>query len=724
MLNRIKALGMRVKLRCQVMIMSVVFLVVVSLVTWTVISRSQDALIEQEAVKLAEIVADQAEVARRVYNRLAVAKLEEDGTGSSAESDKLEGHIPLPAQFLRAMSEETQSVPDTPFSFKPVSRWNLVEDQGIVDDFQQWAWNELKAQEAMAVNDPSQWQPVWRIEKENGRQSLRYMVADPAVSASCVSCHNAYEARPEIAARRIADGMAPGKQWALGELLGAFDVTVDLDQVIALASTQTQSGLLTMAAVTIICLLGLAMLVYTEFARNREQTSELSYQARHDMLTGLPNRLYLELEAEQIRTRQQPFAIMLLDLDNFKQINDTLGHQAGDAVLKESSVRVRDAVMNEGFVARLGGDEFAVLLPGASRDQAVAVADRIAAAVEPGMQIEGYDVAVGASIGISLSPEHGEAVSELFRCADVAMYLAKSAGLCNTVYDASHDDFHVSKLLLNNELREAVLSGAITASFQPKYCLKTGDMIGVEALARWTNASGESVDPEVFIPMAEKLGLMKALTSQMLDVSLRACRSWQDSGYDLSVSVNLSATCLHETGLVAKVEQGLDAYGLKPHHLVLELTEYALMRDREPELSIKVLEALYELGVLISIDDYGNGHTSLTYLTKVPIGELKLDSSFTMRLKQSRKDALVVEATLALARSLGLRIVAKGVEGPEMLNQLCAIGCDQAQGKFLCRPLSEDELRKRLDYILSFNPVCDSKPGGLEWSDEDNRRVA
>lgn len=702
MQSRLTLPSMHSRLRTQVLLTGLAFILLVSLVTWWVVARSQNVLIEFEAIKLAEIVADQASAARSAYSNLAVSKLYEDGYGAAEHSENLEGHIPLPAQFLRELSRRSQAASDAVFSFRPVSKWNLAEDQGISDDFQRWAWAELEAQEVGKLEGPIDWKPVWRIEKQNGEQTLRYLRSDPAASQACVDCHNALEKRADVIARRVADGVPPGKQWRLNDLLGGIEINIPLDQAVTIARAQTRHGLFTVLAVTVIGLIGMVLLVFVDSARNRAMTLELAHQARHDSLTGLPNRLYLEMEMTQWIESGDEFTVMLLDLNNFKQINDTLGHEAGDGVLQESGRRIGVAIGESGFVARLGGDEFAVVLPGSAPSVARDVATKIATAIERAYEVEGYAVALGASIGIALSPQNGTQLSELLRCADVAMYLAKNAGIASSFYESTHDHNRVATLLMKNQLREAVAAGDIEAHFQPKYCVETGRMTGVEALARWRTAEEGYISPEVFVPMAENLGLIRELTATMLDQTLRACLGWRAAGFDLTVAVNLSPRCLQDMSIVELISDKLDTVGLAATTLIVEVTEGALMSDVEKAAS--VLQALQGIGVATSIDDYGTGYCSLSYLTSLPINELKLDRSFIDKMQLSEKDALVVKATLDLARSLNLRMVAEGVENAPTLDALSRMGCDVVQGYFLSRPLSFAELGKRLPYIYRCKP--------------------
>ncbi len=685
-------------LPAQIVLLSALFVVLVAVVTWAVVSRSQNQLIEYKALKIAEIVASQAAAARSAYAELAVSKLVRDGFGASADSDDLEGHVPLPAQFLKRLSRTTVPGADGLYRFKPVSLWNLDPDQGIVDPFQRWAWDALQQQDKPAPATPIDWEPVWRIEELAGVKTLRYLRADPAASQSCVDCHNALEQQPDIAALRENAGIEPGHRWQLNELLGAIEIDIPLDRAAALAKEQTQQGLLIVAAVSVIGLAGVSFLLFMYSLRTRTMTGELRRQARHDSLTGLPNRLDFDqvlvqlLQDESVETGS--LAVMLLDLDDFKQINDTLGHEVGDEVLKATGKRLQHVIRPGDFVARLGGDEFALVLNGVSRAEAEATAIRLVSAIEENYSVGDYQLSSGASVGIAMSPDDGTDARELMRCADVAMYAAKKASLPSTFYVQEHDFNDVSRLALVNDLRDAVRNDGLTVYFQPKYSLHEGRMVGTEALLRWHHPAHGHVPPNELIELAERCGLIGDVTRFVLSRALHQCRQWRDDGYELHVAVNLSMSNLLDADLTHDVALLLDEVGLQPDALVLEVTESAMMS--EPERAEQVLDDIRRLGVKLSIDDYGTGYCSLSYLSRLPVQELKLDRSFIQNLFDSERDAVIVKATLDLTHNLGLKMVAEGVEDARSLEHLRDIGCDVVQGYFLCRPQAAVDLTRQL----------------------------
>ena len=684
-------------------------LLVVMAVTWSVVSTSQWHLIEFQALRIAETVASQAATARSVYSELAVAKLYGDGFGASSDVDRLSGHVPLPAQFLKELSQRSRLQVDGLYRFTPVSRWNVDPGQGLSGDFRPWAWSRLAEQDRAAPDAPIDWEPVWRIDELAGGKTLRYLRADPASGTSCVECHNAIESRPDIRARRRADGVEPGRTWSRHELLGATEVEIPLSGVAVLAREQARSSLLLVGAATLIALASVVLLVLYQNARSRGFTRRLAHQAHHDSLTGLPNRFRFEAELVRLlddRAGTVQHAVLLLDLDNFKQINDTLGHGAGDEVLRLTAQRLRGALRDRDSVARLGGDEFAVT----DRQDAMTMAQRLTQALQETFRVDDCRLSSGASIGIAMVPGDGEEKGELLRCADVAMCVAKRSTDRQAFYDAAQDEHHVANLTIVHDLREAIGRGTLSLHYQPKYTLGGRRMSGVEALLRWHHPVHGTVPPDLTVALAERHGLIGELTRWVLDTALRQCCRWQDAGYELDVAVNLSVVNLHDPAFPAQVDTALQAHGLAPASLVLEVTESAVMVD--PVRAERTLDALRTSGTTLSVDDYGIGYSSLSCLRHLPVQELKLDRSFLADVCDGGKDAIIVKATLDLARNLGLSLVAEGVEDAATLAHLRGIGCDKVQGFFLCRPLPGDELTGRLPSMYRLGPWGGDVTGG------------
>ncbi|MDC4203770.1 MAG: EAL domain-containing protein [Candidatus Manganitrophus sp.] len=430
----------------------------------------------------------------------------------------------------------------------------------------------------------------------------------------------------------------------------------------------------------------------------RKQAEELvQHMAYHDTLTQLPNRNHLyDRLLNVIRTdegRGNPFALLLMDLDRFKEINDTLGHHRGDLLLQQVGARLRSLLFAPDLVARLGGDEFAVLLPRLAKVEDIhVVIQKIQSALQPPLMIEGLPIVVEASIGVALYPEHGGNPDSLLQRADVAMYTAKQTGRNCVIYDSQYDQHSPRRLALMGELRHAIDHDQLRLHYQPKIDLKSRQVVGVEALVRWQHPEYGFIPPDQFIGPAERTGQIKALTQWVLETALRQCQLWRRSGMGIRISVNLSARNLQEAGLVERVAEVLRRAGEAPDRLSLEITESAIMAD--PNAAMEVLTRLSQMGVKLSIDDFGTGYSSLAYLKRLPADEIKIDKSFVIGMETDENDAVIVRSTIDLAHNLGRRVVAEGVENQRLWEKLSTLGCDEAQGYYMSRPLpAEDVVR-------------------------------
>ncbi|MBU2668103.1 EAL domain-containing protein [Actinoplanes bogorensis] len=418
---------------------------------------------------------------------------------------------------------------------------------------------------------------------------------------------------------------------------------------------------------------------------NARLVQELSHSARHDALTGLPNRRQLLAELRAAAGHGQ-VGVLLFDLDRFKDINDALGHSIGDDVLREVGRRVQERFGDRATVARLGGDEFALLITRASSlEDVLAVATELHDTLAGLTAVSGLALTTQASIGVCVSPRHGTDPDRLLQRADVAMYVAKQSRTGVHVYESADDEDTPRRLALLTDLRSAVESGAVRVAYQPKVDPVTGRVLGAEALARWTRPDGP-VRPDEFIPLAERSGLITPLTEHILDTALAGCASWRRAGHDLSVAVNLSPQMLTgQTGVREMVERALRRHGVPAEALTLEITEGGLIAD--PVNGVRVLHALRGLGVRLSIDDFGTGHSSLSRLTDLPVQELKIDRSFVRDITQHRTRQTVTMAARQLGHALGLHVVAEGAETQEEFDYLRDLGCDSIQGYFVARPL-------------------------------------
>jgi diguanylate cyclase (GGDEF)-like protein len=421
----------------------------------------------------------------------------------------------------------------------------------------------------------------------------------------------------------------------------------------------------------------------------QESQRRLRHLAMIDSLTGLPNRVNLlawateQLDAAHRKPRQ--IAVMLIDLDRFKEINDTLGHHFGDNMLREVGSRLLGTVGEVGMLARLGGDEFvvALVLPPDS-NEGPAWAERITHALGQPLSLAGVPVHVGASIGIASFPEHGNSIEVLLQHADTAMYQAKTEGVDFRVYSKEHDHNRPEYLALAAELRDAIDTDALHLVFQPKFNIATQRLVGFEALARWQHPTQGPIGPASFISLSERTGLIRPISTWVMRAALVQLKQWQDAGHQVTLAVNISPPTLAHPSFVADLSELLNETGAHPAQLVIELTERTIMEDFERSLA--VLDELRRFGVSIAIDDYGTGYSGLSYLRRLPISELKIDQSFVSGIATNELDRSIVASTIELAHRVGLRVVAEGVENRLVLDVLRAMGCDEAQGYFLGKP--------------------------------------
>ncbi len=422
----------------------------------------------------------------------------------------------------------------------------------------------------------------------------------------------------------------------------------------------------------------------------KKETAALEHQAMHDPLTELPNRklLHNRLQQELLRAErsERPLVLIISDLNHFKEINDTLGHHIGDLILQQAAARLLDIFRKSDSVARLGGDEFGILLPETRLDQATRLATRVVQQFSQPFIIEDHTLSVGISMGLVECPTHGNDVNLLIQHADVAMYSAKRSRSGYTIYVADEDTHNVGRLALMSEFREAINNYRLELFYQPKISLDSNTVSGVEALLRWHHPERGYIDPEEFIPLAEQTGLIKPLTGWVLREAAHQCANWNRQGFKLCVAVNLSVHNLHDITLLEQINGLISDRRLPASCLTLELTESDIMTD--PIRARKTLQNLSNMGIRLSIDDFGTGYSSLSYLKQLPVDEIKIDRSFVMEMTRDDDDAAIVRATIDLAHTMGLQVVAEGVKDADTWRSLKSLNCDVAQGFFISEPLS------------------------------------
>ena len=428
--------------------------------------------------------------------------------------------------------------------------------------------------------------------------------------------------------------------------------------------------------------------------RLQRQQDILRHQALHDQLTGLPNRALLtdrlETALHQAERNGKPLALFVIDLDRFKEINDTLGHHFGDALLKEVGQRLRSVLRETDTVARLGGDEFAIVLPETGPEAALFCARRILEACADPIPVDNLLLKAQPSIGIAFHPEHGRNSDALLRHADVAMYHAKRKGSGFAIYEQHADPHNLRRLTMLNDLESAAERNQLRLMFQPQLDLRDSRIVGAEALVRWQHPELGLLSPADFIELAEQHGLIGGITHWVLAEAIRQAAEWRDRGLDLCITINLSAHDLQDSALPERLQKLLEEHRLPPDRIEIEITESAVMRDFDRGL--RICHRLAEQGIRIAIDDFGAGMSSLRYLRQLPAEILKIDRSFVIDMAEDENNAIIVRSIVDLSHNIGRRVVAEGIQDPDALLVLQVLGCDLAQGYFISPPRDAADL--------------------------------
>jgi len=451
--------------------------------------------------------------------------------------------------------------------------------------------------------------------------------------------------------------------------------------------------------------------VIRDITERQAYQRRLEHQATHDPLTDLPNRVLLLRRTTEAIDRAASsgttVAVLLLDLDRFKEINDALGHGVGDVLLSHVARRLARPLPPDATLARLGGDEFAVLLPDTDEERARSVGWELIDTLRDAFDLPGFTLEVDASLGVSLYPGHGDDAATLVQRADVAMYVAKGERSGLVVYRPDKDFDHVRQLTIKGELRRAIDDGLLELAYQPKVHHATDRVIGAEALLRWNHPEHGPIPPDELAAVAEHSGLIRPLTAWVMESAMRQAALWMRAGFPLGISVNLSARNLLEEDLPERVAALLRVHDLAPHHLTLEITESVFIHD--PDRALENMVRIRALGVGMSVDDFGTGYSSLAYLTRLPVNELKIDKSFVMSIESDPASATIVQSTIELAHKLGMRVVGEGVESEPIWRALKQLGCDIGQGYHFSRPVPPQEF---LTLVRSWG--CLPAPDSLE----------
>jgi len=446
---------------------------------------------------------------------------------------------------------------------------------------------------------------------------------------------------------------------------------------------------------------GLGLVIAFVVIRNASKQAEsLQHQAMFDSLTNLPNRVLFADRLQQTaliaRREKRLFGLFAMDLDRFKEINDTLGHHIGDRVLQHVAACARNCLRESDTVARMGGDEFTILLATVSSlDGAIAVAKKILKAINEPLTIAGRNLEIGASIGVVLFPQHGDDLDALMRQADAAMYSAKQAQSGYRVYSDDLGHGADDRMALQSELRQAIANNELVLHYQPKIDFSAAQVSGVEALVRWLHPVHGLMAPDKFIPLAEQTGLIKPLTKWVLETALHQCEEWYRAGISLSMSINVSAVSIQDPEFPGQMAKMLEDFDVPNSQIELEITETAVMS--EPVRAVECIRQLSALGFQIAIDDFGTGYSSMAYLKELLVAKIKIDKSFVKDMASNHNDAVIVRSTVELGHNLGLKVVAEGVEDQAAWDKLKGLGCDSAQGYYMGRPLPSVDFMAWLD---------------------------
>jgi diguanylate cyclase (GGDEF)-like protein len=409
------------------------------------------------------------------------------------------------------------------------------------------------------------------------------------------------------------------------------------------------------------------------------------HKATYDNVTQLPNSTsLLKTIEETLKNNPGEHALCIISLQRFREINDSLGHDDGDEVLRQVGARLKAASRATDTVARFGGKKFAIFLANSNANAMDIVSQKLLSALDPAFEISSHRLYIRGTLGMAISPDHAKDAKTLIHKADMAIQQAQNLSKDVAIYDPDNDNNNAERLDLANDLRNAIHEDTLQLYYQPQLHLGSNKIVGAEALCRWIHPKQGFIPPDVFIEIAERTGLIKPLTEWVIKTAIKQCAVWHRAGKHLHVSINLSARSLHEDELIKYIEKSLNDYQLAPNHIILEITETAMMLN--PDNAKVLLQRLNDFGLRISIDDFGTGYSSLSYLKQLPIEEIKIDRSFVMNMASDENDASIVKATVGLAHDLGLKVVAEGIEDDETLGRLQALTCDLAQGYHISRP--------------------------------------
>lgn len=673
------------------------FLAGLSIITWQLIGYGQQKTLEFQAIEIAGIISRQAASARSVFAKHVVGKLRKDGFGAHLKSENKKGFVPLPAQFLKLFGQQASKESDGLFSYKPISKWNLEPSQGLDDDFKRWAWGELEKQDMSSPVGPIDWKPVWRLEDVNGISTLRYLRADPASAASCVHCHNAYESTPEVIARRQQSGVITGRQWKQHQLLGAIQVDIPLQKIEMIAAEQAN-----FTTVVIVVIMGLgfvviAFLIIRDSLRTEQINSDFIWRANHDELTGLASRLAFENRAGQLIDRSRrdnsAHALMILDLDQFKIINDTCGHDVGDKLISELATMLKGFVREGDTLARLGGDEFGLILNDCDIDDAFHHAEALRMKIQDKRFTEGNrEFQLGASIGLVPITAASEGVASVLSLADLACHTAKENGRNRIQVFDDQEETQINKrqsemdwaskfrnTIENNQLRLAVqYSRRLNDVSRPEHYS--------EILLRIVDEAGNFVSPVDFISAAERYQFMPTVDRWIVKTVFELIRDKQlPLRADEIIAINLSGLSINDPDFFGYIEELFSVFDTVPAgRICFEITETATIGNLSNAQHF--IQSLHDFGCLFSLDDFGSGLSSFAYLKNLPIDFLKIEGGFVLGMLDDPLDYVVVESVSLIGQRINTPVIAECVENEGILEAIQSLGIDYAQGYGIHKP--------------------------------------
>ncbi len=667
-------------------------LTLVGIAGYFVVHDSQNRLIEHQAVTVAEIVVRQATASRSVYAQNIVGEFSASVNKKAHLSDFT---LPIPSRFLKDVSIASSGNSAGLYEYRPVSKWNLSQGQSLNNAFLSDAWENLESQDQAAPDKAIEWQPFFRIEQVEGKDTLMYLRADPAIGASCVSCHNAYEKRPDIVKLRLQQGVTPGKTWKQHQLLGAIYVQIPIDKVRTLAFKE---GTMSIAWIVVILTAGLVLLAFFllgDVAKAKEVSKQLLWQARHDPLTKLPNRSKFAEQTSlligEAKNDGLTHAMCFLDLDRFKLVNDTCGHAAGDELLCEISDIIRKHLCNRGLLARLGGDEFGILLRDCNADEVMVLSQELCMSIKRFEFLRGgHNFNVGASIGVMMIDRHAKNVESVVSCADLACYSAKKAGRNGVeLYQDGDQEFtkRTGEISWISRILHALEEKKIVIYYQAISAIASdNDHTHYEVLARLIDEENGVILPNSFLPAATRYDLMDKIDLAIIERTFYAL-SHNKFGHlpeGCFVSINLSGQSLSNKHFLTKVGKLLQLYQVNPRQVCFEITESAAINNLV--LVQQFIAEMKNQGVTFALDDFGTGLSSLSYLKQFSVDYLKIDGRFIRDIVSDSIDRTLVLAINQMAHAMGLRTVAEYVQSKEILDLLTEMDIDYAQGNYINQP--------------------------------------